>query len=776
MKQGRDGWRVRIGSSIGARLILSTAVVAFALFAVAIAGAYRRSSAEAERSVHSDLRNSAMALSKSIDTWFEGRRLLVEMVGQSIADRAPGTAVRGLLQRPALNDNSLITYYGDARGKFVNYPDRFPLPPGYDPRLRPWYIDAARQRTTTLTVPYRDATNGSPLVTLATPVFDRGRLTGVAAADFEITALAEMLDRVNIDGSRSAFLVDRNGTILVHRDPALIGKSLASLYDNKPLRVSQALSSVTQKGVRQYVTFSHIADLPGVDWYVAVSVNEATIYANFTAEYRNAAISIALITIFALVVIWVVLARLVLVPLRRMTAAMQGVADGRLDTAISYGDRRDEIGAMARAVEVFRDNGVLIVQLTKAEAEHLSLQARERSQMLAALHRSFGTVVDAAVAGDFSKRVADRFADEELNVLARSVNKLVETTDRGLAETGRVLSALARTDLTLRIDGHYQGAFAKLKADTNAVADRFHDVVSHLYQTSHQLKMATNHLLGGAADLSNRTRHQASAIQSTSLAIRQLTETVADNANSAEAASQRVHEVSDSAQAGGEIVVHAAEAMSKMTQSAASISRIIALIDDIAAQTALIAVNASVEAARAGTAGLGFAVVAVEVRTLAQRVSRASSDVAALIDETTGAIEFGGTLVADVAEKLSNILVAVRDNDALLNAIAAASRAQVLSITSINAAAEQIGAITSDNAALVKELNGAMMQTELRASELDAIVDRFTLTCDPQYGGTDEVRAGRSEQASSRVTTRRIEEMLTPPPLRRWAGNAYHVR
>ncbi|MDQ2877889.1 MAG: methyl-accepting chemotaxis protein [Pseudomonadota bacterium] len=727
MNTGDAGWMAKIRSSIAARLILSTAGVAIALFALAIAGAYQRSSAEAQRSIHSDLRNGAIGLSKSIDTWFEGRRLLVEMVGQSIAVRPPGIPIRSLLQRPALNDNSLISYYGDAQREFFNYPDRFPLPRGYDPRLRPWYSSAAEHRGTILTVPYRDATYDSLLVTLATPVFRRGRLIGVAAADFEIRALADMLDRFNVDGSRSAFLVDRRGTILVDRDPALVGKSLKSVFDNRPPTVSQGLSSVTRHGVRQFVTFNHIANLPNADWYVAVSVNEATIYAKFKAEYRNAAISIALITILALFVIWALLAKLVLVPLRRMTAAMQGVADGRLDTTISDSDRGDEIGAMARAVEVFRDNGILILQLTKSEAEHLAQQALERSWMLNELHRAFGTVVDAAVAGDFSKRVPDRFSDVELNALARSVNKLVETTHRGLAETGKVLSALARTDLTLRIDGHYQGAFAKLKADTNAVADRFHSVVSQLHCTSHQLKVATTYLVEGAADLSNRTRDQAIAVQTTSLAIRQLSQTVADNAGSAEAASRRTQEVGHSAQAGGEIVVQAADAMSQMTHSAATISRIITLIDDIAERTALIAVNASIEAARAGRAGLGFAVVAVEVRTLAQHASKASGDVKALIEETTNAIESGSTLVADVADKLSNILVAVSDNSVLLEAIVAVGRAQVCSITSINVAAEQIDAITSDNNVLVGDLNGAIILTQSRASELDSIVDQFTL-------------------------------------------------
>src|SRR5690606_12902146 len=111
---------------------------------------------------------------------------------------------------------------------------------------------------------------------------------------------------------------------------------------------------------------------------------------------------------------------------------------------------------------------IKVAAMTEEEATASDRRRVERTQMMQELQRAFGAVVDAAIAGDFSQRVTAEFPDAELNSLASSVNALVETVDRGLGETGDVLSALAATDLTLRVRGEYEGAFDKLKTDTNA--------------------------------------------------------------------------------------------------------------------------------------------------------------------------------------------------------------------------------------------------------------------------------------------------------------------
>ncbi|HEV7293234.1 MAG TPA: methyl-accepting chemotaxis protein [Devosia sp.] len=420
----------------------------------------------------------------------------------------------------------------------------------------------------------------------------------------------------------------------------------------------------------------------------------------------------------------------------KLAQTMRVVADGDYEAVVPFSSRGDEIGDMARAVEVFRANGLKVSEMTEEERAAAIQRRAERTDMMVALQAAFGEVVDAAIAGDFSKRVHAEFPDQELNALAGSVNSLVETVDRGINETGEVLDALANTDLTKRMHGEYQGAFAKLKEDTNRVADKLTDVVRQLRDTSRTLKTATGEILSGANDLSERTTKQAATIEETSAAMEQLAGTVAENARMAESASGNAQTVSQKAAQSGETMSQANVAMERITQSSAKISNIIGMIDDIAFQTNLLALNASVEAARAGDAGKGFAVVAVEVRRLAQSAASASSDVKALIEQSANEVTGGSKLVSNAAEQLSAMLNAVEENATLMVSIAKASREQAAAIDEVTVAVRTLDEMTQHNAALVEETNAAIEQTEGQANELDRVVAVFTTG--------DEGAAGRA--------------------------------
>jgi methyl-accepting chemotaxis protein len=167
--------------------------------------------------------------------------------------------------------------------------------------------------------------------------------------------------------------------------------------------------------------------------------------------------------------------------------------------------------------------------------------------------------------------------------------------------------------------------------------------------------------------------------------------------------------------------------MERITSSSAKISNIIGMIDDIAFQTNLLALNASVEAARAGDAGKGFAVVAVEVRRLAQSAAQASSEVKVLIEQSANEVKGGSKLVSNASEQLSAMLEAVNENASLMQSIAKASREQAAAIDEVSVAVRTLDEMTQHNAALVEETNAAIEQTEAQASELDRVVDIFTI-------------------------------------------------
>jgi methyl-accepting chemotaxis protein len=366
-------------------------------------------------------------------------------------------------------------------------------------------------------------------------------------------------------------------------------------------------------------------------------------------------------------------------------------------------------------------------QMAAESAAERGERAKQEEQILTRLEQSFGRVVAEAVEGRFDSRVDEKFGFVVFDNLAKSINALIDTVQRGLGETGTVLAGLAQADLTRRVEGQYKGEFGALKDSTNAVADQLNQIVGQIKGTSRGLKTATGEILSGANDLSERTTKQAATIEETSAAMEQLATTVLKNADRASEASKVSANVTRTAEEGGKVMGEANMAMERITASSGKISNIIGLIDDIAFQTNLLALNASVEAARAGDAGKGFAVVAVEVRRLAQSAASASSEVKVLIEQSGTEVNTGSRLVADAASRLEAMLEAARSSNALMEGIARDSREQASAIEEVNTAVRQLDEMTQHNAALVEETNAAIEQTESQANELDRVVDIFTV-------------------------------------------------
>ncbi|VAW21889.1 hypothetical protein MNBD_ALPHA11-100 [hydrothermal vent metagenome] len=317
--------------------------------------------------------------------------------------------------------------------------------------------------------------------------------------------------------------------------------------------------------------------------------------------------------------------------------------------------------------------------------------------------------------------------DDKVQESVAETKALLESVENGVEEVGDVLAALARTDLTKRVEGVYDGSFDKLKNDTNAVADKLADVIGQLRDTSGALKSATGEILAGANDLSERTTKQAATVEETSATVEQLSNTVMQSADQADEASTNSKALAHTAEETGQTVVLATEAMERITTSSAKISNVIGMIDDIAFQTNLLALNASVEAARAGEAGKGFAVVAIEVRRLAQSAAEASSEVKQLVEQSASEVDTGSKHVISAAEKIKDMITGIQQSSELMSGIAVSSREQASSIDEVNVAVRQMDEMTQHNAALVEETNAAIEQTDNQVDELDRIVDVFKL-------------------------------------------------
>ncbi|WP_313194779.1 methyl-accepting chemotaxis protein [Shinella zoogloeoides] len=413
-------------------------------------------------------------------------------------------------------------------------------------------------------------------------------------------------------------------------------------------------------------------------------------------------------------------------PIQRLTGVMSNLAAGKLDDEIPGTERKDEIGAMARTLDVFRANEI---QMREMEAQEAALQAQSKD-----LQSNISTIVAAAAAGDFSRRITKSYEDEDLSRFACSVNELVENVDRGVSEVRRVIASLSHADLTQEMAGHFQGDFAELQANVNGAMLTLRSTMGGILSTAGTITGNSRELSAAADQLAHRTEQQAASLEETAAALEEITTTVKTSTARAIEASEIVRETKESAEKSGDIVQSAIDAMGRIEQSSQKISQIISVIDEIAFQTNLLALNAGVEAARAGEAGRGFAVVAQEVRELAQRSANAAKEIKTLINASAGEVKGGVSLVLSTGDVLSEIKDLVnRVNDHVVS-ITRAAQEQSAALGEINTAVNQMDQMTQQNAAMVEETTAASQVLASEAAQLQTALSQFHIGEERSYG------------------------------------------
>jgi methyl-accepting chemotaxis protein len=416
-------------------------------------------------------------------------------------------------------------------------------------------------------------------------------------------------------------------------------------------------------------------------------------------------------------------------PINAMTGTMGKLAGGDLTVEVAGAARKDELGAMAKAVQVFKEAGLenrrLVEEQKRQEEEQKRQMEAQRVKLETDLSNELGTLVNAAVVGDFSKRIDIAGKSGFIAKLGENLNRLVGTVGSALTEVLTMMGSMAQGDLSKRIGGTYEGQFQKLKDDANLTAEKLAEIVGQTVEGMANIKASTTEIATGATDLSSRTEEQVASLEEIAASIRQLNTTVQQSAENTGQASQLAIAARTSAEAGGEVASAAVKAMAEIEQSSQKISEIVGMIDEIAFQTNLLALNAAVEAARAGEAGRGFAVVAGEVRTLAQRSSQASKEIKTLISNSNTQVKQGVELVNKAGGTLGEIVTAVKRVSDIVSEIAAANKEQSASVGEVQEAIGQIEQATQQNAALVEETTAALGSADNQVQGVTEVISFF---------------------------------------------------
>jgi methyl-accepting chemotaxis protein len=297
---------------------------------------------------------------------------------------------------------------------------------------------------------------------------------------------------------------------------------------------------------------------------------------------------------------------------------------------------------------------------------------------------------------------------------------------RRLKEVHRAMASIGSGtgDLTQRLPDEGSDEVGDIARSFNSFVDKLSHVIRQIRDATESVRMASSEFAAGNHDLSSRTESAAASLEETAASMEEITTSVAQSAAAGQA-ELRATDASKIASHGGSVVSEMVTTMGRIEEASARIGDIIGVIDGIAFQTNILALNAAVEAARAGEQGRGIAVVAQEVRSLAQRSAQAAREVKDLVESTVASVEAGSGQVRHAGETMREIVTNVANVTAIICEITQATNEQARGIVEVDRAVTQLDEMVQQNAALVEQSTAAATALKTQADTLASMVRQF---------------------------------------------------
>ncbi|MFW6288148.1 MAG: methyl-accepting chemotaxis protein [Spirochaetota bacterium] len=334
---------------------------------------------------------------------------------------------------------------------------------------------------------------------------------------------------------------------------------------------------------------------------------------------------------------------------------------------------------------------------------------------------------------------------------------------RPLSAAAGIASQIAEGNLAVEVpETRRKDEIGLLTGSFKTMARSLNNVLGQVDESVDQVNSGAEQVAQSSQSLSQGSTEQASSLEEITASLNEINSQSDQNAESATEASSVAKGALDSAEKGNEQVQSLVAAMDRINESSDEITKVVKVIDDIAFQINLLALNANVEAARAGKYGKGFAVVAEEVRNLAVRSAQAAKETTTMVETTTKNIQEGNTAAQATSEQLQEIVTGSTKVADFLEEIALASKEQAQGVEQINQGLSQVDQVTQSNTANAEESAAAAEELSAQAQQLRALVSTFQLAHnkmdarEARASGTTRAANGRDGNGSHGEQPRQI--------------------
>jgi methyl-accepting chemotaxis protein len=365
-------------------------------------------------------------------------------------------------------------------------------------------------------------------------------------------------------------------------------------------------------------------------------------------------------------------------------------------------------------------------------------------------------LVEAAVEGRLQTRADAAKHQGDYRKIVDGVNRTLDLVITPINETNAVLKRMAEGDLTGRITSDYKGDFDVLKTSLNDSLGSLNDILGQVNTAVDQVAEGSGQVSQASQSLSQGATEQASSLEEITSSITELSSQTKTNTQSAIQVNGLANTAKENAERGNEQMKDLVKAMSAINTSAEEIKKVTKAIDDISFQINLLALNANVEAARAGKYGKGFAVVAEEVRNLAVRSANSVKETTRMVDEAIANIERGNNMVGATAQQLAEIVGGAGQVATLAEEVSRASKEQSLGLEQVSQGLGQIDQVTQSNTASAEESASASEELSSQSQQVKSMLSRFKLSArESRMSDADVVKMMRAEMARQQGGSRK---------------------